>query len=511
MRVRWRADLRTRAIPVVLLLLGTNCASGTIEAGEPVATTVRTAETSTTTSPATSSTPPEPAPSAAGSRSSDVPAQLTWDPCGEGIECAWLTVPVDHAAPEGATIELRVARRPAHDPSARLGVLVVNPGGPGASGVGFLRAGFTLGPEVERRFDLVSWDPRGVGESAPVTCADGALRAWLGSDPDPDGPGELEALRARAAELAAACDAPADLLPHIGTEDTVDDLDLLRRALREDQLNYLGLSYGTRVGLGYLAEHPRHLRAVALDGVVDPTADVADLAEGQAVGFESALERAFAACSSDEGCPVRDPASAYATIARRVEEAPLETPRGPVGPAELQLAVGAATYAPELTESFLEGLRRALEGDASGLRGLADRYLGAVGYGSYLAVMCRDLPHPDVQGFSDLATRLERRAPTFGAALGHELLPCASWPAPAGPVLDPVRGTTGPPVLVIGTTGDAATPFDQAVEVSDQLADARLLTHAGEGHTALGRDDCVRQATVGYLVRLELPAPGAVC
>jgi pimeloyl-ACP methyl ester carboxylesterase len=393
-----------------------------------------------------------------------------------------------------------------------MGSLVVNPGGPSASGAAFVRnSSDAIDPEILDHFDLVSWDPRAINATDPVECGPGPPEAF-GLDPGPDDLAEWDELDAVAADLAAACGRlDIDLLPHLHTEATVHDLEHLRRALGDEPLNYLGISYGTLIGQLHAQVYPGNVRAMVLDAVVDPALDLVGLARGQAIGLERVTDRMLASCEAST-CPDGSPATAYDRVAARVEEEPLPADDAdPVGPGELALATIVATYQPSLWDDLHLALAEADEGDGSGLRTLADRYAGFGDFGPYIAVLCVDLPHPaDRAGFEDLADELADAAPRLGAAVATELLACAHWPVGARREPGEVRASSAPPVLVVGNTGDGATPFEQAEAVAAALDEAVLLRHEGEGHASLG-DPCVNAAMAAYLVDLAMPDAGTTC
>ncbi|MFN8039319.1 MAG: alpha/beta hydrolase [Acidimicrobiales bacterium] len=437
-------------------------------------------------------------------------AGLAWAPCGGGVQCATLAVPLDPERPDdGRTIDLAVTRKPAT--GTRIGSLFVNPGGPGGSGNDFLRT-FSL-PGVTERFDLVSWDPRGVGDSRPLGCDGAATDRFRHVDSEPDDGAEQTTLDDAAREVADACaTAAAELLPHLRTTDTVADIDRIREAMGDDQLSYIGFSYGTDIGQAYAERHPDRVRAMVLDGVVDPSLGLAGLLAGQTDAIQASLDRLFDACTPAAGCPLTDPRATFDRVAARVERDPLPAGSGPpVGPSELALAAIASSYQPTLGPRFLSALAAADAGTGSGIASLARTYTGAASFGAYLGVSCTDGPHPDAAGFRDLAADLAQRSPRIGAAIANELLPCAWWGAPAGPPRSMVRAEGTPPILVLGNTGDAATPYAWSVKVAEGLADGHLVTYQGEGHTSLMRSTCVAQLVGAYLVDLTVPPAGATC
>jgi len=421
-----------------------------------------------------------------------------------------MAVPLDHNDPGGPSIELTLGRLRAGDPSRRIGALLVNPGGPGASGLELLdRIG--AGAEVRARFDIVAWDPRGVGQSTPVTCG-GAMSGLRLVDSSPDTPDEQAALDAAATQAAQACGASSgNLLAHVATLDTVDDMDLIRRGLGEEQISYLGFSYGTSLGQLYLDRYPDHLRALAIDGVVDPSVGFESWLESQTRGFDAAMNQVFASCTNS--CPNGDAAAAYDELRRQVEVAPLPGSSGlTLGPTELATAAIMTGYSSNLWPSFISGLDRGLSGDGSGLTELAARYWRLVDFDAYTSVVCLDGAHPtNGPDYAAFADRLGAVSPRFGEAIANELSPCASWPAAPRATPGIITGTGSPPVLVVGTTGDPATPYADAVRVAGQLENGVLLTHRGDRHIAYGRSGCATQIVDTYLLSLEVPPEGSTC
>lgn len=508
-----RSRTRILAAVVVLALASAGC-GGT----DQVAPTVAGTGSGTTEQPASSARPVGPV------VTDEARPPITWTPCGKRAECAVVSVPVDYGEPAGRRLDLSVIRRPATDPAQRIGSLFVNPGGPGASGVDFLRSAFA-DPGLNQRFDLISWDPRGVGESAPLDCGDERTRRFRTLDSDPDTPAEQEDLQAAARDLAEACGrADPTVLTSMHTDVTARDLDAVRAAVGDGQLTYLGFSFGTAIGLRYAQQFPGRLRAMVLDGVVDPAQDLASELEDQSRALQEALDRRLSTCASDPACPLRDPVGAYHRLQAQVERAPITAAGsgGPgvtatsrsLGPAELTLATIASAYSRAQGDAFVQGIADAQQGRPGTLLEVAASYGTATHFPAYLGVECTDLPRPSPagpDGFRALADRLRSIAPDIGAAAANELLPCAYWPAPVVGRPGPVSLPAGPTVLVIGTRDDPATPYSNAVRVAGGIGGSRLLTYTGGGHTAFNASPCVRDATTEAVEDLRLPAPDAVC
>ena len=426
---------------------------------------------------------------------------LAWRPCGDGLECAALRVPVEHERPEHTTLEIALIRRPAGDPARRIGPLVVNPGGPGASGVGYLRATVSqLDPKLLARFDVVSFDPRGVGRSAGLDCHDDLAR-WLGVDPSPDDEAEWLVLAESARALAQRCaDRHGGVLPHVGTPDVARDLELLRRALGAEQLSYLGLSYGSLLGAVYAELYPERVRAFVLDGALLPGQTLAEFTLEQSV----ALERAF------------EPPAELSRVTVRIEREGIPSSDGarPAGPADLTLALAQSLYLPHTgSRALRRALARALEGDGSGLVSLADTYLERRPDGSYpnsfeanLAVTCLDLAAPrSLAEWRAVAEEISRAAPLFGLANWNWAMPCVFWPAAPAP-LSTLRASGAAPILVVARIGDPITPFAWGEGLATALQSGVLLPVDGPGHTSSTRgDECVDAVIRDYLLEARLP------
>jgi pimeloyl-ACP methyl ester carboxylesterase len=337
---------------------------------------------------------------------------------------------------------------------------------------------------------------------------------FLAADPEPDTAAEQTDLDAKAKAVADECGAEDEpLLSHVATEDVVRDMEAIREALGEQTISFYGFSYGTFLGQQYAESYPHNVRALVLDGVVDPAADFAEFLRQQTIALEKTSQAMFAACDADPSCPVDGgTAAAYDRVAARVEQQPLPAADGEVGPSDLATGFIYATYEPDLWVRFYGALADADAGDGTAMLALASGYRSLTGFTIYVAVECADLPHPiGADNFAAFASDLEAISPRLGGAVANELLPCAFWPAPTTGVPADVHAAGSPPVLVIGNTGDAATPYQQAVQVAGTLADGHLLTYVGEGHASYFMSDCVQRAVETYLIDLQVPADGARC
>ena len=459
------------------------------------------------------------------------PPPLDWTPCeGEGVgegmvECAQMEVPLDHDDAAGRTITLGMVRRSASDTDRRVGSLLVNPGGPGGSATRMVRYGH-FPEELTRRFDIVGVDPRGVGISTPLTC-NTHLQALYDADPTIDEPADRDLLIDTSMDLIGECEAAHGyLLPHLGSRAVARDLDLVRAALGDEKLTYLGYSYGTVIGQVYAQLHPDRVRALVLDGAVPLDQTGLDGAAGQAAGFSRAIDAFIARCD-DQGCglgaPARDVIEDVMAAAEQ-NPIPVEEADRPATPGVVNLALARALYHESLWPRLADALDDALDGNGDGLVRLADSYLNRrpdgsyeQGFETYFAVNCLDWAWPDDP--DDLLAEgaaLEEEYPLFGEALVNDYVRCPLWPTPSDP-LDPLDADRSemaelPPTLVISTTGDPATPYQSGVDVAADLPGGILITNVGEGHTIFGNGkQCIDEPVVAYLVDLEVPATGLRC
>lgn len=490
------ATVRRRALLLCVALLASCGDDG--GPASPVTTATSAPATTSTTAP---SVVPPPAP--VDPLGGYVAPAIEWSPCGSGSECGSLAVPLDWDLPSGPTIGVFVVRTPAADADRRIGALVVNPGGPGASGVDFAWGGGPYaGTALGERYDVVSWDPRGVGGSAPLECGGRAVERFLRLDSDPDDAAEQAALDSGAEAIALDCAArDGDVLPHVGTDDVARDLEALRRTLGVP-VAYHGFSYGTLIGLRHAALFPGALARMVLDAVVDPTASLADLLRSQATATEATLAGLLGDRLAD-----------WDELARRVETAPVPADDGrSLGPADVSTAGFRAGYAEQYGEVLRDGLADALDGDGTLLLGLADDYRAFGSFTAYQAVSCVDSAHPiGPAAWAAFAAEVEALAPRLGPGVANEMLPCAYWPVAPSPVTGPVRAEGSGPILVVGTTGDPITPLAQAQRVAAMLADGHLLVHEGGGHGAYGSNRCVDEAVERYLVDGVVPDAGTRC
>ena len=439
---------------------------------------------------------------------------LAFKDCGQVYLCAELEVPADHDNPDAGTVTLELGMLPAPSQDSRIGVLLVNPGGPGAGMNGFLDHGANLTPQVRGRFDVVGWNPRGVMGSVPHDCREEAERLYL-LDPTPDTPEEEAASEDAAREAADACvGSLGKYASLIGTTQTVDDMDLIRQALGEEQISYLGYSYGSLLGLHYADRYGSHLRAMVVDGPTDPALSHEDRRVRQIEGIALVFEDVLDACRKDSNCPIPgDPAEAVEKLALQIEEEPLLDAQGNVllGPGEVRLASIAATYGPNKWPTFHLGIARALEGHGLMLHVMASGYLGRVDGGSLISIRCADFGRMSRAEVERLNLRGQEAAGQFSWLWPSSASPCQYWPETEPLPVGPIHAPEASSVLVVGNRGDNSTPYEGAVSATAALETGVLLTYNGRGHLSYRRHPCVTQVVDDYLVDLILPSSDIEC
>ncbi|WP_199485003.1 alpha/beta hydrolase [Actinomadura craniellae] len=455
--------------------------------------------------------------------------QVAWAGCGDGFECAHVEVPLDYAAPSKSRLKLAVIRMRARG-SDRIGSLLINPGGPGGSGVDWVRgAAQGFNDRLRERFDIVGFDPRGVGKSNPVHCLDGEqLDTFFATDATPDSQDEIDDLADVGRGFADGCkERSGSVLPHVGTQDAARDMDVLRAALGDEKLTYMGLSYGTYLGAYYAERFPRQVRALVLDGAVDPTLSATDVLQHQAKGFEEALRSFAADCVTQSGCPlgrtVDGALNRIAALQKRADGKPLRNTSGDGRKVQESLVtsgIAQALYTKQLWPALRAALATALTGDGTALLRLADQMVERRPDGSYgnlmeanMAINCVDKPHPaDVPAFKKEVAKAEKASSRFGAFVVWGGLPCVHWPVKPAAEPAPPTAAGAPPIVVIGTTRDPATPYAWSRALAGQLTSGRLVTLDGDGHTAYFQANaCITQAVDAYLVNGTPPADGTTC
>jgi pimeloyl-ACP methyl ester carboxylesterase len=497
-----------------------------------------TGDESSSPTPERSSEPASPAPStsAAAGDPVNVPDGLEqfyeqvpdWQACGSN-ECATLTVPVDYAEPEGETFELNLERVPAGDPAQRIGSLVVNPGGPGAPGTSLVEdPSFAFTPPVLERLDVVAFDPRGTGESNPIDCvADPELDAFIAQDPSPDDAAETEQFLSEQEQFFAGCVASSDaLVGHVSTVEAARDMDVLRGALREEQLAYLGFSYGTTLGGVYAELFPDNVGRFVLDGATDPTLDSRENSLSQARGFQTALNAYVDDCVAGGDCFLgatrEEGLAAIDGLLEDIEAQPLPTAD------ERDLEIGNAFYGvvtplysrenwPILDQALQEGL----QGTGDTLLLLSDFYASRNAAGGYddnsleafVAISCIDDPTTVApEEVPEQYAAFDEASPTFGRVFAWGLLGCYGIQVEASESSPTVTAEGAAPIVVLGTTRDPATPYEEAVALAEQLDSGVLVSRDGDGHTAYNKGNaCIDTAVEDYLLEGVVPEDGLEC
>ena len=452
--------------------------------------------------------------------------RLDWSACGDN-DCATLRVPLDYDRPGGRTIGIALLRVPAL--GDRVGSLVVNPGGPGAPGTSYAAAAAQVFREpLLRAYDIVGFDPRGTGSSAPVDClSDDEVDAYLAADPSPDDPGEVERYVGLLETFGRGCVADdPQLAAHVSTIEAARDMDVLRSALGDARLDYFGASYGTKLGATYAELFPDRVGRFVLDGAIDPTLTTRGLNLGQARGFETALRAYVGNCvetvdSCFLGDSVEEGLGRITDFLAEVDGSPLPTSE------ERELAVGNAFYgivAPLYVRDYWPILSTALRsgfgGDGTTLLELADLYSsrGPDGYTdnsveAFVAINCLDDPSA-VPPRRVRAEVSEFRAvsPTFGDVFAWGLATCLGQEAESTERSLRIDAAGAAPIVVVGTTRDPATPFAWSVALADQLESGVLVRREGDGHTGYNAgNECVDTAVEAYLVRGTVPEDGLSC
>ncbi|MFJ4720315.1 alpha/beta hydrolase [Streptomyces luteogriseus] len=468
-----------------------------------------------------------PAPDAAqggGASPSPLPDDGEW-------QCATMKAPLDWSDPKGDTIGLELIRvRTTGAANERIGSLIFNFGGPGGSGVTSLPA-FAEGYEKLRtRYDLVSFDPRGVGRSDPVLCEnDQQLDAYFQQDATPDDAAERTQLVDNTKEFNNACEDNSEkILPHVRTTDAARDLDLMRQVLGDDKLHYFGISYGTELGGVYAHLFPKRVGRALFDAVVDPTQDPEQGSLGQAKGFQLALDNFAEDCVSQaEECPIGDSAQDVKDrIARLLDELD-RTPIQGIFPRQLtQTAatsgIAQALYSKDFWEYLTEGLENAYDGDGRILLSLADSMNGRSENGEYsnitpanVAINCADdKPRYDSAYVQRKLPEFRAASNLFGDYLAWSMLSCTDWAVPGAADHPDVSAPGSAPILVVGNTGDPATPYEGARAMVNALGKGVgvELTYRGQGHGAYdSKNKCVQGAVDGYLLDGKVPPTGTVC
>ncbi|MFE7748295.1 alpha/beta hydrolase [Streptomyces sp. NPDC057428] len=527
--MRTSPALRAAALATTVLLPLAGCSDGDGGTEKSAPTAASTAAPTATARKLTSQKldwKPCPAPNAAqgtGTAPSPLPGGAAW-------QCSFMDAPLDYADPDGRTIELALIRAVAKEPDRRIGSLVFNFGGPGASGVATLPSFGTDYDSLRTRYDLVSFDPRGIGRSEGVECSDDAtLDARYEKDGTPDDAEEEKAFVEDQKSYIADCEEKSgDELPYVGTTNAARDMDLLRQVLGDDKLYYFGISYGTELGGVYAHLYPKNVGRAVLDAVVDPTEDALESSLGQAEGFQLALDNFAADCAERDDCRIPGATSKEVQdwivgVLAKLEKKPVPG----LGERELTetqatTGIASALYSKETWPLLEQGLDEADGGNGGLLLALADSLNGRSEDGHYdnsnaanTAVNCADSKQRfTLEQTRKALPRFREASPVFGDYLGWGLLACTGWPVTGAWETPDVSAPGSAPILVIGNTGDPATPYAGAKAMAAELGKGVgiELTYKGEGHGAYnGGSTCVQKAVDGYLLEGRVPESGTVC
>ena len=452
--------------------------------------------------------------------------KLAWKPCGEH-DCARLRVPLDYRHPNKRTITLALLRVPAS--GNRIGSLVVNPGGPGAPGTQYAAAGASVfGQPLLDHYDIVGFDPRGTGHSSPVDClTDWDLDTYVATDPTPDDPAEVENLMAEARSFGFGCAARSgNLAAHVSTIDAARDMDVLRSALGQRKLDYLGASYGTKLGATYAELFAKKVGRFVLDGALDPTLTVHRLALGQAGGFQTALDAyvdncvhtsnsCFLGSTRDEGL------GRIKNLLASLDQAPLKVGNRSLAEGNAFFGIALPLYNRDYWVLLSQALKSAFAGDGTALLALADAYASRNADGTYAdnsleafyAISCLDDPSYETPAQVEKQTaQFQKVSPTLGAAFDWSQVSCVGQRAQSHEKPLTIDGAGAAPVVVVGTTRDPATPYAWAKALASQLDSGVLVSRDGDGHTGYHAGNaCVDRAVEGYLVEGKVPRNGLSC
>jgi pimeloyl-ACP methyl ester carboxylesterase len=452
--------------------------------------------------------------------------QLTWTDCSDGFECSTLQVPLDYADPGFKAISLAVVRLTSKQATESL---VLNPGGPGGSGIEYARAAsYVMTEKLRKHYNVVGFDPRGVGQSTPVDCLDDKQTdVYVASDGSPDNQKEIDETVAIYKQFAQACATKsAELFAHVDTVSATRDIDILRAALGDEKLNWFGKSYGTFLGATYAGLFPDKVGRMMLDGAIDPTLTNEQLSKGQALGFENALHRFLKDCPKHDDCPLKsDEASAFAQVMTMLNK--LDTNPATISDGRtFTQAMGVTGVVGSLYDkvygwvALRVALADALDGNFDALAQNVDFYTSRDSDGHYtdnsndaiMAVNCLDRPdRATLAHTEELAQAWKKEAPAFGEYLAWGNIGCSYWQAPATGKPETITAKGAPTILVVGTVNDPATPYPWAKALAKQLDSGVLLTFTGDGHTAYFQgSDCVDKYVDSYYLTGKA-AKGVVC
>jgi pimeloyl-ACP methyl ester carboxylesterase len=457
---------------------------------------------------------------------------LVWKPCKNGKQCTTATAPMDWKNPATGSVKLALIRQAATDGNP-LGSLLINPGGPGVSGFDFLADSidFAISKRLQKRFDVVGFDPRGVGRSSAVTCYDkpSELDSYLFDiSPFTVGTDEwITDVENSSREFGKQClKHTGPLLGFVDTVSAARDLDLLRAILGDAKLNYLGYSYGTLLGATFADLYPAKTGRLVLDGVVDPATTSFEVTATQAQGFESAMRAFLADCFQQQDCPfsgtVDESMTQVRTLLQTLDVSPLQNSDGrQLGSGAMFTAIILPLYSKTTWQSERDLFTSVFSGDASFAFQLADAYFGRNPDGTYAdnsseaitAINCLDYPtNGSVALMRKEAAELEKLAPVFGPQMSWGATGCSTWPLKSTRTRGPIAAKGSGPILVVGTTNDPATPYVWAQNLAKQLENGHLVTLTGEGHTGYNKGNaCVDDTVDNYFLDGTVPKTDPQC
>ena len=460
-----------------------------------------------------------------GSAAADT-GTIEWEDFGNGLETGSVVVPIDYDDPSKGEFDLFVMRHPAADPSKRIGTLLVNPGGPGFGGSVLAQVAESVYSEdLVDHFDIVGWDPRGTGLSSPaIDCIDD-YDPFFATEYDGLSDDEVKEKSVEVAmEFEEECEEKnSEILSYVGTNNSARDIDMIRQALGEETITYFGFSYGSELGATWATLFPETVRAAVLDGATDPNADSVQSSIDQSKGFEASLNTFLAQCSDDPDCAFHnggDAEGAYDELIDSLDDDPLPTEpdRPDVETGVATTAVIQAMYSEDIWPELAQALADAQDGDGSGLLALYDAYYQRLPDGTYdnsleafQVISCADTPErltveeedADAHLYAEAAPRL------YGDSEGGSYF-CTFFPESIDPRIT-ITGAGAGPILVVGTTGDPATPLASSRNMADALEEGVLLVVDAEQHTGYDVNDCSMGTVDAYLIELEVPADETEC
>ncbi|MHB1090273.1 MAG: alpha/beta hydrolase [Ilumatobacteraceae bacterium] len=458
-----------------------------------------------------------------------VPQAIEWKPCSDeattsNVSCGFIEVPFDYGNPDQGSFVLFVKRRAAADATLRIGSLLVNPGGPGFGGSSLADdAEYYFSSTLLKYFDIIAWDPRGTGKSSPaVDCVD-QYDQYFGLDSPPDTPEEKQALIDAGAAFDNKCEeGSGSILPYISTRSSATDINTIREALGEDKISYFGFSYGSELGATWATLFPNTVRAAVLDGSVDPNSTALEEGISQATGFEQQLNAFLANCAKTPSCAFYNrgyPDVALDDLLVAINAAPLvvSADRTPVTKGVMFTAIAQAMYSDSLWPQLDSALTLAQKGDGSGLLTLYDNYFQRKPDGTYgneleafVAISCLDDPgEASIEEIDASVKIFTDAAPRLGANFAYGYV-CTNWPVAQVPKVK-VTGNDAGPIVVIGTTGDPATPLEGTRNMAKALERGVLLIVEAQQHTGYGTNACIVDAVDAYLIKLTVPKNEMVC